>query len=277
MDRMTWFEARRERAAYEERENRKRALAVIAETKAAAAEAKVSLKRTLVYGDPGRPKLAAAKRVVRVMRAERLGDKVRQGVPTIGLRGVIGNHAFTRDWYGTSAGRLNSTTPAEVRHLIRAAGEPSRIVVEIDSVGGSIEDGDRIRQDLVATGARITTRVTGECSSAANIVLMAGDHREAFATARFMMHKGGARPIHLEREAPMIAARTGQSERFVRALCGSEKDITFGPFDAARWGWISQVILPNGRRLSPQHPAAGAVPQSGQRGVIMGTWMREVL
>jgi len=69
-----------------------------------------------------------------------------------------------------------------------------QIEVIIDSPGGHLQEAQKIYSLLRGCGSHITTRAVGTCASAATIILLAGDWREATATSRFLLHEGEIDP-----------------------------------------------------------------------------------
>ncbi len=63
------------------------------------------------------------------------------------------------------------------------------LIVNIDSNGGSVEEGQKIYNLLKASPANVITRVVGNCYSIATVILMAGKQIEALPNARFMVHR----------------------------------------------------------------------------------------
>ena len=63
------------------------------------------------------------------------------------------------------------------------------LIVNIDSNGGSVEEGQKIYNYLKACPANVITRVVGNCYSIATVILMAGKQIEALPNARFMVHR----------------------------------------------------------------------------------------
>ncbi|MFY1686485.1 head maturation protease, ClpP-related [Plantactinospora sp. WMMB782] len=89
--------------------------------------------------------------------------------------GVIGGW-----WSGVDA----ATFVRELRDI-----DAKQINVHINSVGGSVYDGNAIFQALRNHKARIVTYVDALAASAASVVAMAGDHRVVAPYAELMVHK----------------------------------------------------------------------------------------
>jgi len=73
-------------------------------------------------------------------------------------------------WWGTTF-----VSAKDVRAKLKAAGDVSKIVVRINSVGGDVFDGTAIYNLLKDHPARVEVHVDGICASIASIIAMAGD------------------------------------------------------------------------------------------------------
>lgn len=73
-------------------------------------------------------------------------------------------------WWGTTF-----VSAKDVRAKLKAAGDVSRIIVRINSVGGDVFDGTAIYNLLKDHPARVEVHVDGICASIASIIAMAGD------------------------------------------------------------------------------------------------------
>jgi ATP-dependent protease ClpP protease subunit len=149
--------------------------------------------------------------------------------------------------------------PWEVGARIEANPHVRAIEVDLDSSGGIIVAAKEIHEMLVGAGKHVTVRVVGECCSAAIIILLAGQYREAVASARFLMH-GAATAMPTERWTAEIYRREAQAlEEVNRELvdlfvsrCGGprwvyerlmEGDNEFSAYDAmTRYSLIDRVI-----------------------------------
>jgi ATP-dependent protease ClpP protease subunit len=78
--------------------------------------------------------------------------------------------------------------PWQLRAQIDANPHVRTIQVELDSDGGRLSAAEEIHDMLVSAGKHVTVRVVGQCSSAAILILLAGQYREAVASARFLIH-----------------------------------------------------------------------------------------
>jgi ATP-dependent protease ClpP protease subunit len=83
-------------------------------------------------------------------------------------------------------------TPKQIKAQLKkiAALETKKIVVNINSLGGYIDDGLAIHDILASHEAEIETNVTGLTASAATIIAQAGDVRKISDNALYLVHKG---------------------------------------------------------------------------------------
>ena len=88
---------------------------------------------------------------------------------------------FINDWYGFSA--------RELKKELMAAGDISEILVEINSRGGSVIEGNAIYSDLLEHPAKVTVRINGVAASIATIIAMAADHIQIAENGQFMYHE----------------------------------------------------------------------------------------
>ena len=118
---------------------------------------------------------ASAATVPKVRRRRPLSSTPRADRLTLTLTGVIGR-----------SGGIKFEAVRDA--LLEAPGKP--ILVRLDSPGGSLDEARRLYRLMRAASTRrhIETRVVGECSSAAILILAAADYRTAAPTARFMIH-----------------------------------------------------------------------------------------
>lgn len=110
-----------------------------------------------------------------------------------------------KDWYSIQAKKQGDETIAEVRiydeigfwgvtaktfveQLDTAAAGASRILVSINSPGGSVFDAFAIYNALRRHDLPVTTRVDGVAASAASLIFMAGDERVMPENAMLMIH-----------------------------------------------------------------------------------------
>ncbi|WLA62373.1 ATP-dependent Clp protease proteolytic subunit [Bradyrhizobium diazoefficiens] len=75
-----------------------------------------------------------------------------------------------------------------VQHALLAHPRADRISVRICSEGGSLVQAERIYVALRQHGAHVTTIADRQCASAATVIHMSGDLRQATAGTRFLLH-----------------------------------------------------------------------------------------
>ena len=104
--------------------------------------------------------------------------KETQDGAVIGIRGVIGQSVDAK---------LVSEAIADI--------QADKIIVEIDSVGGSLFAGRAIANALRKHPAEVTTIVEGMAASIAAVIFMAGDKRIVMEGAEVMIHRSHAAAI----------------------------------------------------------------------------------
>lgn len=99
----------------------------------------------------------------------------------IDIEGPIGE-----DWFGDG----DNTTKA-IRNKLKEIGElkAKKIIVNINSLGGSVNHGLGIHDVLAMHKAEIETNVTGMTASAATIIAQAGDTRKMSDNALYLIHQ----------------------------------------------------------------------------------------
>jgi ATP-dependent protease ClpP protease subunit len=146
---------------------------------------------------------------------------------------------------------------ADVRKQLLGIKAGDNLTVNIDSLGGDVDEGFAIMNTLKSTGANIVTRNVGRCCSIATIVLLAGQKIEALPNSSFMVHpswieypKGNAEKLkemaaHLQicDRRMLNAYKTARpkfynSDKF-NALFKGEK--TFTAQDAKRMGLVDTL------------------------------------
>lgn len=102
----------------------------------------------------------------------------------IDIEGEIG---VAYDWWTDTKG----TTKEEISRKLKeiANSTASRIIVNINSLGGDVNDGISIHDALASHKAHVTTKINGMTASSATIIAMAGDRREMSANALFLAHR----------------------------------------------------------------------------------------
>ena len=82
-------------------------------------------------------------------------------------------------------------TAANIKNQLKEISQldVKEIIVNINSLGGFIDDGLAIHDVLASHKAKITTRVSGMTASAATVISQAGDVREMSDNALFLIHR----------------------------------------------------------------------------------------
>jgi ATP-dependent protease ClpP protease subunit len=161
---------------------------------------------------------------------------------------------------------------ARVSRTLRGYPEAKQIEVTIDSRGGNLAEARKIYALLRGSGKHVSARVIGKCASAATIILLAGDWREASSTATFLLHdieldpeRGRpdnesrwtadfhSRVSKLMREenhtlVSFYAGRTGKPAHVFRQAMDGQKEMTAN--EAARLGLVHAVLDPLAPRLA---------------------------
>lgn len=75
-----------------------------------------------------------------------------------------------------------------VEYALAAHRNADQIVVRINSEGGSVRQANKIYDALRGYGAHVSVVADKLCASAATIILMAGDFRQAAPNTRFLLH-----------------------------------------------------------------------------------------
>lgn len=148
--------------------------------------------------------------------------------------------------------------PAVTQAINEAKRRTNKIVVAINSAGGNAWAGDHIYSALRNSGAHITTRCDGYALSAASLILMAGDVRQAVKNAVIMIHDPhsitvGTADDHqktidamnaiADRYAGIYAMRSGMSQEKCRQMMRDETWMSAD--DALRLGLVTEVIQEN--------------------------------
>jgi ATP-dependent Clp protease protease subunit len=140
-----------------------------------------------------------------------------------------------------------------VYHMINEV-PGGKVLVRINSAGGSVTEGMAIYNLLKEHKAEITTRVDGIAGSIASIILMAGDKREIAPNAYVMIHNPYAQVMGEEDEIRAIAdllsknkqsmyaiyaARTGMPTEEIKALC--DKTSYLSAEESVRMGFCTRM------------------------------------
>lgn len=105
---------------------------------------------------------------------------------TIDIDGVIGTWSYDEE-----NGRYTKLSGSKIRKELDrlAKADVAHINVRINSLGGVADDALQIHDALKNHKARVTTRITGLCASAATVIAMAGDERLMSPNALMLIHK----------------------------------------------------------------------------------------
>jgi len=120
--------------------------------------------------------MTAAKRRLRVDAARRtlrrMAAAMQQPPITLHLNGIIGE----------------SIRPDAIEARL-ARNQFSPVTIRLDSTGGIVADAVEIYRMLRAHLAPVSVIVTGDCKSAATLLLLAADYRSSKRWARFLLHQ----------------------------------------------------------------------------------------
>jgi ATP-dependent protease ClpP protease subunit len=155
-------------------------------------------------------------------------------------------------------GEPPNTAAAFARKLDAAERErPSKLILRVDSEGGSVMDGQTIFNRLRSTSIPETVAyVDGLAASAASLIIMAADRVIMHANSQIMIHEtwtnvsGGVSELnrHIglleminEQYAQTYADRTGLTMQEVRRMMHGETWLP--PGDAIRMGFADEMIV----------------------------------
>lgn len=147
--------------------------------------------------------------------------------------------------------------PARVRNFVRECRYCNEATILLASNGGDTKAAAEIVEALQPIRDRLTVRAIGRCDSAAVDILVQGRHREADASASFMLHRGAWEPTgrwtaarhraaaaELDHDdayaAAMYARQTGQPVARIARMMEAETRIFVT--EAKRIGLIHEVI-----------------------------------
>jgi ATP-dependent protease ClpP protease subunit len=132
------------------------------------------------------------------------------------------------------------------------------VVIEINSAGGYVHEGYAVYDAIRRSPCRITAEVTGNCSSAATLALLASDYRLMHPSSFIMVHDGSlSMPDTTPKAALALAAFsvqetaryhkiladvTGKPVKFWEDICKDDRFIL--PEEARRLGLIHKVLIP---------------------------------
>jgi ATP-dependent protease ClpP protease subunit len=168
-------------------------------------------------------------------------------------------------------GEGKAVNAAGIERKLKLYSLEKQIEVVIDSPGGNLQEARKIYALLRGSGKHVSTRAIGTCASAATIILLAGDWREANSTALFGLHEielepERARPAvgkgrwtadfhsrisNMMREenaklASFYAGRSGKPIHMFRQAMTAEKRLSAD--EAVRMGLVHAVLDPQAPR-----------------------------
>lgn len=174
----------------------------------------------------------------------------------IDIDGEIGWVSYDGDEYQWN------TAPAIKKKLKEIAKlDADKIIVNINSLGGFVDDGLAIHDALAQHPAEIETRVTGMTASAATIIAQAGDIRKMSDNALYLIHHAWGLAIgnvfEIEgaiddmkqidkRIAKIYAKRSGKSEEEFLELMGEQNGAGrwIDADEAKEYGLIDEAFEP---------------------------------
>ena len=117
-------------------------------------------------------------------------------------------HLFLEGPIGVSDKKGNCVRAAPVISTLKSYPNLQEIYVNINSIGGYLDEAYAIHEALLDHPANVTTIAGKMCYSAATIILMAGDRREASPDSKILLHSIESLP----REDPISSRWT--SDRY---------------------------------------------------------------
>ena len=202
--------------------------------------------------------------------------------------------AYEIDLFGAIGG-YEGVSAQQFKDLLEDAGNPSSIVVNLNSPGGDVFDGIAIHNLLASHGASIEVRVMGLAASAASVIAMAGDSILMGEGSFIMIHnawtiavgdtremaKMGRTLAGIDRElAKTYAARTGEGVAEIKDMMDAETwmgaddaielgfaDGTFeappeakNSFDLSRFKNVPKALVVKGSKRSAKDHNRRALP-----------------
>lgn len=154
------------------------------------------------------------------------------------------------DWW-TGEG----TTAKRIAAALRSIGEDQDVIVNINSPGGSMFEGDAIYNLLRMHKGQVTVRIIGIAASAASVIAMAGDEIQIARAGWLMVHNawigiyGNRNDLREAADwlepfdraaADLYAERTGiDKDELIKLL---DKETWIGGSDAVEKGWADSLI-----------------------------------
>lgn len=182
----------------------------------------------------------------------------------INILDVIGYDYWSGE--GTSAKRIDAA--------LRSIGRDKDVVVNINSPGGSMFEGDAIYSLLRMHRGKVTVRILGMAASAASIIAMAGDEIQISRAGWLMVHNawivaaGNRNDLRDAADwlepfdaaaADLYAERTGLGRDEIAKLM--DKESWIGGAAAVESGWADAILEPDKIRESGAQGAQNAIRQ----------------
>lgn len=149
---------------------------------------------------------------------------------------------------------------------LKEIGDVKEIVVNINSLGGDVNEGISIHDLLKETKAKIITNIKGFTASAATIIAMAGDKINMSDNALFLIHKswtwGAGNANEMKAVVGLLEAvdsnivniyqkRTGLDKEKIEALMNENNGngIWLNAEKAKEYGYIDNIVEPSPKNL----------------------------
>jgi ATP-dependent Clp protease protease subunit len=113
---------------------------------------------------------------------------------------------------------------AAVIDVLGRNSDATEIELSIDSVGGNEREGFQIYEALRAHRAHVTATAGDVCMSAASLIFMAGDRREAYPWTKFLIHRGEVDRGQLEQHARATGHRWTSDQYAALATAMAKSD-----------------------------------------------------
>ncbi len=217
--------------------------------------------------------------------------KNRSECSLIEIEGIIG---IPEEWQFDHPDQRVATYEGFREALQRIAQiENRRIIVEIRSTGGDVNDALLIYDALRATGAHITTRCYGYTASAATLIAQAADEgcREIAAGALYLIHnsicstEGNAAELRAQTEllektdeqlANLYAERSGQPAEGFRSLMAENngRGRWLSPEEAVEAGLADRLIEMRSPESAPDAEKEEEAHREGLAQNLLHGWRR---
>lgn len=186
-------------------------------------------------------------------------------VPTIEVYDtIVSNDEYAAQaWYceldeGCSCeDKVTVMSSGRFKELVAQAKDVGKLLIKINSDGGNYATALEMLETLREFSGEVTTRVVGYAASAASLLLLAGDEREAAPGSIVMIHEprkeffGTFTRLELERElSELKAARESITGAYASRLKVSREQIAkwleeekfFSAEEALRYGFITAIL-----------------------------------